>query len=61
MQTNVTYRELLEALQKLSEEELEMNVTIHHVYPDNYYPVERIARSEEGALDKDHPILVVSV
>ena len=61
MQTNVTYRELLEALQKLSEEELAMHVTVHHVHPDNYYPVERIDRAEAGTLDKDHPVLVVDV
>ena len=43
----MTYRELLEELQKLSEEQLDLTVTYHDTVDDEYYQAEIMTEDEE--------------
>jgi hypothetical protein len=58
---NYTYRQLLNALLELSEEELDMTATIHDVEPDAYYPITATDKTVEAdVLDSDHPIIIIN-
>ena len=58
---NYTYRQLLEALSELSQEELDMNVSIYDSTNEEYYPLNYTAKTEvDDVLDADHPIMVVN-
>lgn len=56
-----TYRELLNALLELSEEELDMTATIHDVEPDTYYPITSTDKTVElDVLDEGHPVIIIN-
>lgn len=57
----MTYRELLEELSSLSDEQLDCTVTVEVELADECYPAEwRISGDEHPSLDPDHPIIYVS-
>ncbi len=55
----MTYRDLLQKLTDLTEEQLNQNVTVFFKYADEYVPIEgmKIA-DEDDVLDKGHPYMV---
>jgi len=56
----MTYKELLERLKGLSEEQLNCDVTVYDDYGDEYHGwVEFGIVEETDVLDKDHPILIL--
>lgn len=56
--SNYTYRDLLEALLELNEEELDMTATVE--VEDEFYPIIATDRDRVGTvLDLNHPILVI--
>lgn len=58
---NYTYRQLLEALQELSQEELDMHVSIYDATNEEYYPLNYTSKTEvDDVLDADHPIMVIN-
>ena len=58
---NYTYRQLLEALLELSQEELDMHVTIYDKTKDEYYPLNYTDKTEDNdVLDADHPIMIIN-
>lgn len=53
-----TYRELLEALLELSEEELDLSATVE--VEDEFYPIIATDRyRSDDVLDLNHPLLVI--
>ena len=58
---NYTYRQLLEALQELSQDELDMHATVYDAANEEYYSLNYTDRSEgDDVLDPDHPIMTVN-
>ena len=58
---NYTYRQLLEALLELSQEELDMNVSIYDFTNEVYYPLNYTGKTEgDDVLDADHPIMIIN-
>ena len=58
---NYTYRQLLEALLELSQEELDMNVSIYDFTNEVYYPLNYTGKCEgDDVLDADHPIMIIN-
>lgn len=57
-----TYRKLKETLDKMTDEQLDSNLTIHDELSDEYYPIEiKIKESEtDDVLDAGHPFLEVT-
>ena len=56
----MTYKELLDQLMMLSEEQLSQTVTVHEPYEDEYIAVVHTATtSEADVLDEDHFYLVL--
>ena len=56
-----TYRELLEALQELSEEELDMTATIYDKTFDAYMPIDYTDKTVgDDVLDECHPIIIIN-
>lgn len=56
----MTYKELLDQLMMLSEEQLEQTVTVHEPYEDEYIAVVHTATtSEADVLDENHFYLVL--
>ncbi len=56
----ITYRELLKNLQKLSEDQLDSDVTVELGLSDECFPAEfRICGEEHDVLDEDHPVIYV--
>ncbi len=57
----MTYRDLLECLQKLTEEQLECTLTVELGISDECLPAEwRICGEEHFVLDDGHPVIYVS-
>ena len=59
-----TYRELLAALEGLTDDQLDLSVTICDHEAEEYYPLQFTSMSdtiviENDSLDVDHPILVI--
>ena len=58
---NYTYRQLLEALQELSSDELDMHVSIYDSTNEEYYPLNYTGKCEgDDTLDADHPIMIIN-
>ena len=58
---NYTYRQLLEALLELSQEELDMNVSIYDFTNEVYYPLNYTGKCEgDDVLDANHPIMIIN-
>jgi hypothetical protein len=54
----MTYRELLERLSGLSDEQLNCTVTVEDACQDECCPAElRICGEDHGSLDEDHPVI----
>ena len=57
---NLTYRELFDLIGKMSEEQLNANVTVRIAEQDEFFPVEELKYSPvTDVLDKDHPYLEI--
>lgn len=61
----MTYRELLESLQKMSEEQLDLSVTFWDTIDDEYYQADIVAADDETSYDHlgapeniPHPVIV---
>ena len=55
---NLTYRQLLEWLKKMNDEQLDSSVSVHVRDVDEYYPVEALAFAEEDdVLSKGDPFI----
>ena len=58
---NYTYRQLLEALQELSSDELDMHVSIYDSTNEVYYPLNYTGKCEgDDILDAEHPIMIIN-
>ena len=58
---NYTYRDLLEALQELSSDELDMHVTIYDRGREVYHPLSYTGKCEgDDVVDADHPIMIIN-
>ena len=58
---NYTYRQLLEALQELSSDELDLHVTIYDTQREVYHPLNYTGKCEgDDVLDADHPIMIIN-
>ena len=58
---NYTYRDLLEALQELSSDELDLHVTIYDMQREVYHPLNYTGKCEgDDVLDADHPIMIIN-
>ena len=56
----MTYKELLDQLMMLNEEQLEQTVTVHEPYEDEYIAVVHTATTNDAdVLDEDHFYLVL--
>ena len=56
----MTYRELLERLSSLSDEQLNCTVTIEDPYEDECFPAKlRICGEDHSSLDEDHPVIYI--
>jgi hypothetical protein len=55
----MTYKELLQQLQQLTEEQLNCDVAIYEPCADEYWQdkVELVFVTETDVLDKDHPVI----
>ena len=54
----MTYRELIEQLEKLTEEQLECTVTVEDLYDQECYAADlAITGNGHDSLDEDHPII----
>lgn len=54
----MTYRELLDRLSSLSDEQLNCKVTIEDPHQDEFYPAElRICGEDRSILDEGHPVI----
>ena len=58
----MTYQELWDKLQGLSDEQLQENVMVEDPYEQECYPADfKICGSEHTSLDEDYPILLLSI
>ena len=56
-----TYRELLEALKELSEEQLDKTATIYDKSFDAYMPIDYTDTTwDDDVLEANHPIIVIN-
>lgn len=58
---NLTYREVLAALQSMNQEQLDMNVTVFLPDVTEYFPVHALETTTEcDVLDENHPYFVLA-
>jgi len=58
---NYTYRDLLQALQEMSSDELDLHVTIYDMQREVYHPLNYTGKCEgDDVLDADHPIMIIN-
>jgi len=58
---NYTYRDLLEALQEFSSDELDMHVTVYDRTNEVYHPLNYTGKCEgDDVVDADHPIMIIN-
>jgi len=58
---NYTYRDLLQALQEMSSDELDMHVTIYDRGREVYHPLNYTGKCEgDDVVDADHPIMIIN-
>ena len=58
---NYTYRDLLQALQELTSDELDLHVTIYDMQTEVYHPLNYTGKCEgDDVLDADHPIMIIN-
>ena len=56
----MTYRELIEQLEKLTEEQLNCTVTVEDINYEEYHAGNFDIVVESDVLDEDHPVLTFS-
>ena len=60
LENEMTYRQLIEQLQKLTEEQLDCSVTVEDAYETECRAAElRISTDNHDSLDEDHPVIFV--
>ena len=58
---NYTYRQLLEALQELSSDELDMSVTVYDRGQEAYHKLNYAGKCEgDDKVNADHPIMIIN-
>ena len=58
---NYTYRDLLEALQDMSSDELDMHVTVYDRGQEAYHQLNYTGKCEgDDVVDADHPIMIIN-
>ena len=58
---NYTYRDLLEALQEMTSDELDMSVTVYDRTNEVYHPLNYTGKCEgDDVVDADHPIMIIN-
>ena len=58
---NYTYKDLLEALQELSSDELDLHVTVYDQTNEVYYPLNYAGKCEgDEVVSSDHPVLIIN-
>ena len=58
---NYTYRDLLEALQEFSSDELDMHVTVYDRGQEAYHQLNYAGKCEgDDVVDADHPIMIIN-
>ncbi len=55
----MTYKDLLEILSELNEEQLNMDVTVYDSIDDEFFPIDEILTAENDVLDKDHLYFII--
>lgn len=56
----MTYRTLIIHLKNLTEEQLDMNITVEISIEEEFFPAElRICGKEHSTLDENHPVIFV--
>lgn len=56
----MTYKQMLSFINELSDEQLEMDVTVYLETDDEFFPVLDFAVTDEtDVLDTDHPYIVI--
>jgi hypothetical protein len=60
---NITYRQLQDTIQNMTEEQKNCDVTVFDAEVDEYHPLGKIGFSDDGCdvLDKNHPVLVIKL
>jgi hypothetical protein len=53
------YRQLLEALKELPQENLDNTATIYKVEDDEYFAITGTGICDDGVLDDGHPFLII--
>lgn len=59
---NITYRQLLDTIQNMTEEQKDYNVTVFDRIGEEYFPVNKIEFTDDRAcdvLDDNHPVLII--
>ena len=60
LEIEMTYRELIEQLEKLTEEQLECTVTVEDINYEEYCSADFDIVVESDELDEDHPVITFS-
>ena len=56
---NLTYRELLSMINKLTPEQLNMTATVYDGVNDEFLPINAIETPDTDVLDNNHPVFIV--
>ena len=56
---NLTYRELLSMINKLTPEQLNMTATVYDGANDEFLPINAIETPDTDVLDNNHPVFIV--
>jgi len=58
---NYTYRQLLDTLKELTEEELDLTATIYDMTDDEYHQVSTVTKTDDDiTLEHDHLVLIIN-
>lgn len=52
-----TYRQMLEALLRMSDTQLDSDITVYNLGEDEFYPSELRVAGDDGVLDRWHPVI----
>lgn len=59
LEYKVTYKELANAIQNLSQEQQDMDVTVFLEYQDEFMPANDFLFSDTDTLDPNHPVITL--
>ena len=54
---NKTYRQLADIIEKMDEEQKDMNATVYVEGYDEFYPIKDVTISEDSLVDIGHPVM----